>query len=114
MTRLQRVFGRLAADLNELGFDWAVVGGLAVSARAEPRTTRDVDVAVVATGDRQAEQVVSTLTAKVSGGSRARESLALITERGYDRDKDLLAMFEAAQARTSAPGIFVERKPEKR
>ena len=34
------------------------VGGLAVSARAEPRTTRDVDVAISADSDAAAEQLV--------------------------------------------------------
>jgi len=33
-------------DLRELGAEFAIVGGLAVSARAEPRLTRDLDVAV--------------------------------------------------------------------
>ncbi len=206
MTRLQEALSRLAADLNELDLDWAVVGGLAVSARAEPRTTRDVDVAVVAASDQQAEQVVSTLTARgylieavlehkmtgrmatvrfrapgeslqgvlvdlffassgvepeVVGAAgvlelwpgmsvpvattghllalkilasrpkdlediqwllenansvelrRARETLALISERGFDRDKDLLTMFETVQAGNSAPDFFVERKPGK-
>lgn len=206
MTRLQQALSRLAADLNELGLAWAVVGGLAVSARAEPRTTRDVDVAVVTDSDLQAEQVVSTLTARgylieavlehkttgrmatvrfrapgeslrgvlvdlffASSGvepeivgaadllelwpgmsvpvattghllalkvlasrpkdlediewllenadsaelRRARATLALITERGFDRDKDLLSMFEAVQARNSASDFFVERQPGK-
>ena len=206
MTRLQEALDRLAADLKELDLEWAVVGGLAVSARAEPRTTRDVDVAVVAAGDREAEQLVSRLTARgylieavlehrmtgrmatvrfrapgeslqgvlidlffASSGvepevveaadllelwpgmsvpvattghllalkvlasrpkdledirwllenadsaelERARETLALIRERGFDRDKDLLTMFEAERARNSAPDVFVERSPGK-
>lgn len=206
MTRLQEALRRLATDLDELDLHW-VVGGLAVSARAEPRTTRDVDVAVVTNSDRQAEQVVSTLTSRgylieavlehrmtgrmatvrfrapgeslqgvlvdlfsASSGiepeaveaagllelwpgmsvpvattghllalkilasrpkdledirwllekadaaelARARETLDLITERGFDRDKDLLTMFEAEQARNSAPDLFVERSPGSR
>ncbi len=35
VTRLQEALSRLAADLNKLDLDWAVVGGLAVSTRAE-------------------------------------------------------------------------------
>ncbi len=204
MTRLQESLERLAADLNELDFDWAVVGGLAVSARAEPRTTRDVDVAVAVDGDRQAERAVSRLTARgyvieavlehkmtgrmatvrfqapgeslrgvlidlffASSGveaevvaaadslelwpgmsapvattghllalkilasrpkdledfqwllekadavelRRAHETLTLITERGFDRDKDLLPRFEAERTRASTSGFFVKRKP---
>ncbi|HEX2254036.1 MAG TPA: nucleotidyl transferase AbiEii/AbiGii toxin family protein [Thermoanaerobaculia bacterium] len=49
---------RLGADLDALGVRWALVGGLAVSARAEPRTTRDVDVAVSVESDPSAERVV--------------------------------------------------------
>jgi predicted nucleotidyltransferase len=38
-----------------------LIGGLAVAARAEPRTTRDVDVAVSVADDGEAEQVVAAL-----------------------------------------------------
>lgn len=51
----------------------ALVGGLAVSVYAEPRFTRDVDLAV----------------------EEARQALRLITERGYDRGRDLLAELAA-------------------
>jgi len=34
------------ADLRELAAPFALVGGLAIAARAEPRMTRDVDFAV--------------------------------------------------------------------
>lgn len=61
MTRLHRALSRLAQDLTALGYRWALIGGLAVSARAEPRTTRDVDVAVATEGDAEAEQVVAAL-----------------------------------------------------
>lgn len=59
--RLARAFLRLEADLRALGVPWALVGGLAVSARAEPRTTRDIDVAVAVRDDRAAESVVKLL-----------------------------------------------------
>lgn len=52
---------RIHEALNVLGARHALVGGLAVSARAEPRTTRDVDLAVSVSGDRAAEQVVFAL-----------------------------------------------------
>lgn len=38
-----------------------MVGGFAVSARAEPRFTRDVDIAVMVDGDRAAELLVRSL-----------------------------------------------------
>jgi len=45
----------------------ALVGGLAVSARAEPRNTRDVDFAVAAPGDHEAELIVRSLVAQGYG-----------------------------------------------
>ena len=54
---------RLDADLRAIRARWALVGGLAVSARAEPRTTRDIDVAIAVAGDREAEAVARQLTA---------------------------------------------------
>lgn len=40
------------------GFNFAIVGGLAVSARTEPRFTRDVDVAVALPDDATAERLI--------------------------------------------------------
>lgn len=67
MIRIQQVFHRLASDLDALGLRWAVIGGLAVSARAEPRSTRDVDVAVAVENDEEAERVVAALSARGYG-----------------------------------------------
>jgi predicted nucleotidyltransferase len=47
-----------ARDLRGIDARWALVGGLAVSARAEPRTTRDVDVAVATSSEAEAEETV--------------------------------------------------------
>jgi predicted nucleotidyltransferase len=43
---------------------WALVGALAVSARAEPRFTRDVDAAVAVADDADAEAVVQRFSAR--------------------------------------------------
>lgn len=59
--RLAHAFLRFEADLRTIGISWALVGGLAVSARAEPRTTRDIDVAIAVADDTEAEGVVSSL-----------------------------------------------------
>ena len=42
------------------GRRWALVGGLAVSARCEPRFTRDIDLAVGVGNDADAESLVHT------------------------------------------------------
>jgi hypothetical protein len=64
MTRLSESLARISEDLDDLGIRWAVVGGLAVSVRAEPRLTRDVDVAISVAGDRDAERIVRDLVAR--------------------------------------------------
>ena len=61
MTSLQELLRRAAHDLDALGFGWALVGGLAVSARTQPRFTADVDLAVAVSGDQQAEALVRAL-----------------------------------------------------
>jgi predicted nucleotidyltransferase len=59
--RLQQVLERVAQDLSSRGAAFALVGGLAVSARCEPRFTRDVDLAVAVAGDPEAESLVREL-----------------------------------------------------
>jgi hypothetical protein len=48
-------------DLGELQVRCALVGGFAVSARAEPRFTRDVDLAMAVQSNSDAEQAVRAL-----------------------------------------------------
>ncbi len=61
MSRLEHAL-RLAIDeLQRAGKPAALVGGLAVSALAEPRFTRDIDLAVAVEDDREAEALVRTL-----------------------------------------------------
>jgi hypothetical protein len=61
MTRVQQVLGELATALAYSGSGFALIGGLAVSVRAEPRFTRDVDWAVAATDDPEAEALLRGL-----------------------------------------------------
>lgn len=63
VNRVEAALRRIASDLDFRQAEWALVGGFAVSARAEPRFTRDVDVAVLVDGDAAAEQLVRSLTA---------------------------------------------------
>ena len=57
----EAVLGEIAGHLAQLGRSFALVGGLAVSLRAEVRFTRDVDLAIAATDDADVEQLVHTL-----------------------------------------------------
>ena len=61
MTPLEAALRLAVEALRKEGVRWAVVGGLAVSARAEPRTTRDVDVAVGVVDDAEAERILFRL-----------------------------------------------------
>lgn len=47
MTGILDQLRTVAKDLNKIGAKWALVGGLAVSVRSEPRTTKDIDLLVV-------------------------------------------------------------------
>lgn len=50
--------------VRALGRRFAMIGGLATSLRGEPRTTRDVDLAIASEDDADAEAFVRDLTAR--------------------------------------------------
>jgi hypothetical protein len=54
-----------ATHIGELGTGFALIGGLAVRARGEPRYTRDVDLAVSVDDDEEAERPLYALTIRV-------------------------------------------------
>lgn len=60
-TPVESALRRAVADLNALKIRWALVGGLAISVRAIPRFTKDLDFAVAVAGDPEAEGVVHKL-----------------------------------------------------
>ena len=61
MTAIADALRVIGAELEGRHAPFALVGGLAVSVRVEPRFTRDVDVAVSVTSDREAEGLVHSL-----------------------------------------------------
>ena len=63
MNLLEAALRRIASDLERHHRRWALVGGFAVSARAEPRFTRDIDAAVMVENDADAEGLVRALIA---------------------------------------------------
>lgn len=81
MAALEPVAETLRALALALGreAEWAVIGGLAVSARAVPRFTRDVDLAVAVAGDDQAERLVVAL------GLRGWGTWAVVEQQAVDR-----------------------------
>jgi predicted nucleotidyltransferase len=58
---LEQSLHSIVGHLRRLDRRFALVGGLAVSARAEPRLTRDADLAVAVTDDQDAEGLVLDL-----------------------------------------------------
>jgi predicted nucleotidyltransferase len=69
---LEQALPRIVGDLDDLGSPWALVGGLAVCARTEPRPTADIDIAVAVPDDATAQARVDHL---VATGYRSRESV---------------------------------------
>lgn len=64
MSPLLHNLRRIATDMNQSGFGWCLVGGLAASVYAEPRTTKDVDVAVSVSGEGDLLQLLEFLKAR--------------------------------------------------
>jgi predicted nucleotidyltransferase len=76
---LHEVLLRTLSDLEDLGFQAALLGGLAVSAWTDPRFTRDVDLAVAVSSDAEAEQLIHKLQQR---GYRLK---ALVEQTGTER-----------------------------
>jgi GAF domain-containing protein len=61
VTSLEAALRQIDADLSRAHVSFALVGGLAVSARTEPRFTRDADFAVAQATDTEAEALIHQL-----------------------------------------------------
>ncbi|HMQ21612.1 MAG TPA: nucleotidyl transferase AbiEii/AbiGii toxin family protein [Planctomycetota bacterium] len=61
---MNELLARLIADLLALHARHAMVGGHAVSARTEPRFTRDLDLAVAVEDDHEAEALIRAMVAR--------------------------------------------------
>ena len=64
MTALETALRQICIDLTATQASFALVGGLAVSARTEPRFTRDADIAVAVASDAEAESLIRSLRAR--------------------------------------------------
>lgn len=76
MNALEAALARIASAVADAGYEFALVGGLAVSARAEPRLTRDADLAVAVDDDAAAEHLVHRLV-------QSGYAPALVVEQEY-------------------------------
>jgi Nucleotidyl transferase AbiEii toxin, Type IV TA system len=77
MTALLDSLSAVVDDLCELNRPFALVGGLAVSLRAEPRFTRDADLVVSVGSDVEAEMTVNELIARGYSVEAVVEHVAL-------------------------------------
>lgn len=98
MSRLEVALRAIATELDRTRRGWALVGGLAVSARAEPRFTRDLDLVVAVPDDREAEAVTRGLLAS---GYRV---LATLEQEAAGR----LATVRLASRGEEAEGVVVD------
>ncbi|OLC82383.1 MAG: hypothetical protein AUH72_06885 [Acidobacteria bacterium 13_1_40CM_4_65_8] len=95
MTSLEATLRQIHTDLTEIRTSFALVGGLAVSARTEPRFTRDADLAVALASDAEAEALIHSLRARDYGieavveqeavGRLATVRLDLVVRAGGER-----------------------------
>ena len=98
MQSVDAVLRQAAADLDSIGARWAVIGGLAVAFRAEPRFTKDVDLAVAVADDQEAEAIVNRL--QVRG-----YALASLVEQDY---VNRLATARLVRPVTGASSAFID------
>lgn len=111
----EAVLGDIAAHLAQLGRPFALVGGLAVSLRAEVRFTRDVDLAITATDDADVEQLVHTLgnvgyfpVATVEHLERQRLSTVRLAASSSGVVVDLLAASSGIEAEVVARATRID------
>lgn len=79
MSAVEALLHQLTQFFAERQHRWALVGGLAVSVRARPRFTSDLDVAVAVEADPDAEALIFALT------NRAYRVLVCLEHEGRSR-----------------------------
>lgn len=77
VTSLEAALRRIHTDLTDARVSFALIRGLAVSARTEPRFTRDADLAVSLANDAEAETLIHGLAARGYGIGAALEQQAV-------------------------------------
>lgn len=93
MGTVERLLRQLAKFFADHQRPWALVGGLAVSVRATPRFTSDVDLAVAVPSDADAEALIYALTLQsyrvvlcLEHERQARLSTVRLLPPGQDED----------------------------
>jgi predicted nucleotidyltransferase len=112
---------RVAGDLERLRLPYALVGGLAVSVRTEPRFTKDVDLAVAVDDDDVAERSVRELLDRgyelrstVEHEATGRLATVRLVTPGVTFSADLLFASSGIEAEIAARADEVEVFPDTR
>lgn len=98
MNRVEAALRRIASELDARQVTWALVGGFAVSARTEPRFTRDVDLVVAVQDDAAAEALIRSL-------APAGYALVSLVEQ---REVGRLATARLVDAEAGDAGVIVD------
>jgi len=116
---------KVVRDLDDLSLDWALVGGLACGVYAEPRTTKDIDIAIICDHIDQEEKIVDQLLQRgyhhkqllmhINPTFRLGVRLNILSDKPYAVPLDLLfsssgiedQVVRAAQTIELLPGLFV-------
>ena len=122
LSRPEAALRRIVTDLQDLGRRFALIGGLAVSIRTEPRLTRDADLAVSVTSDADAEALVRDLQAcgwrvvaaieQNAAGRLASVRLAIATEEVRGAVVDLLFASSGIEPEIVAEADVIEAVPQ--
>jgi len=112
---LRQAFLSIREALDDLGVNWALVGGLAVGARTEPRFTRDVDLAVEVPDDATAEILLRNLmgrgyavVALVEQDAVGRLATARLQVPGSDHLVDLMFASSGVEGEAARDGEIIE------
>lgn len=117
------MLGSAAADLDAVGAQWALIGGLAVGYRTAPRFTKDVDFVVAVASDAEAEGVVHRLRSRGYHPSQVLEqdylgrmsTVRLVSTRGRsDVIVDLLFASSGIESEVVASADRIEVLPRVR
>ena len=116
MSALEVALRRIVRLLDDAGAPCALVGGLAVSVRVEPRFTRDADLAVAAASDSDAEALIRmligagcTVVSTVEQAATGRlATVRLVTDAGDGPVVDLLFASSGIEAEVIARAEHLE------
>jgi predicted nucleotidyltransferase len=114
-TGLHASLRKICSDLSYLRASYALVGGLAVSARTEPRFTKDLDLAIAVQNDHEAEDLIRSLRnsqyrieALVEHETAARLATVRLVPSGQPLFADLLFASSGIEAEIVAAADRIE------